>query len=57
MAVEIDLPDSFSALTRNSVSRFVSQSVCPSVAEDSEHATYGDWPCFNIDPRQFFYLL
>ena len=34
------------------VGRSVGLSVCRSVAEGSEHATYGDRPCFSCKAKQ-----
>ena len=36
----------FQSRARDSISRFVGRSVGPSVAVSSEHATYGDRPCY-----------
>ena len=43
------IDEGFKSRARNSVSRFVGPSVHRSVAVCSEHATYGDWPCSNLN--------
>ena len=43
------IDEGFKSRARNSVSRFVGPLVHRSVAVRSEHATYGDWPCSNLN--------
>ena len=45
------------ATLSHSVGRSVCQLVCRSVAECSEHATYGDRPCFHFCPTKLKLIL